>query len=356
MTETVQGSGGAGSVGEAPVGEARVDRPEALVGILVVDKPVGPTSHDIVALVRRLSGMRRVGHGGTLDPFARGVLPIFIGAATRVVEYHLGDVKSYRATVVFGASSTTDDLEGEVHPAQGPVPERAAVEAALLEFRGTIRQRPPAFSAVKVAGRRAYRAARAGEPIELPERTVTIERLELLSWDESDPTRPAAELEITCSAGTYVRSLARDVGERMSSGAYLAALVRTASGAFQLEDAHELDAVRTHAAEGALSDLLLPIDHGLERFPAHRLTEAEVAAVAKGQIVRPSTKLPAAPGAPVEADGPRRLRLRDDADRLVAIAQIFGGRLHPEKVFVGPDPGSAGVAELVSGPRSGERP
>jgi tRNA pseudouridine55 synthase len=301
-----------------------------LTGILVVDKPVGPTSHDVVALVRRLSGVRRVGHGGTLDPFARGVLPIFIGAATRVVEYHLGDAKSYRATVVFGARSTTDDLEGELTPTEGPVPGRAAVEAALDAFRGKIRQRPPAFSAVKVAGRRAYRAARAGEPIDLPERTVTIGRLDLIEWDDSDPGRPAAVLEVDCSAGTYVRSLARDLGERLGSGgygggAYLGALVRTASGTFRLTDGFDLDTVRTRAGAGELQAILLPIDHGLERFPVHHLTDLEVAAVAKGQIVRPVAELSREPA--------ERVRLVDGADHLVAIAQVVGGRLHPEKVF-----------------------
>ena len=296
-----------------------------LTGILVVDKPIGPTSHDVVALVRRLSGVRRVGHGGTLDPFARGVLPVFIGVATRVVEYHLGDPKSYRATVVFGARSTTDDLEGELTPTDAAPPDRETVEAALDAFRGTIRQRPPAFSAVKVAGRRAYRAARAGEPIELPERTVTIQRLEIVGWDDGDPGRPAAVLEVDCSAGTYVRSLARDLGELLGTGAYLGTLVRTASGAFRLGDALELDAVRSRAADGELQAVLLPIDHGLERFPVHRLTDVEVAAVAKGQIVRPAGTLPDAPA--------ERVRLVDGAGQLVAIAQVIGGRLHPEKVF-----------------------
>jgi tRNA pseudouridine55 synthase len=296
-----------------------------LTGILVVDKPIGPTSHDVVALVRRLTGVRRVGHGGTLDPFARGVLPIFIGAATRVVEYHLGDAKSYRATVVFGARSTTDDLEGELTPTEGLVPDRAAVEAAIGAFRGVIRQRPPAFSAVKVAGRRAYRAARAGEPIELPERTVTIERLDLTEWDESDAGRPAAVLEVDCSAGTYVRSLARDLGEHLGSGAYLGALVRTSSGPFRLPEALDLDTVRARAAAGELQAVLLPIDHGLERFPVHHLTDLEVAAVAKGQIVRPVAELSGEPAG--------RVRLVDAADHLVAIAQVIGGRLHPEKVI-----------------------
>src|SRR3989442_7537215 len=135
-------------------------------GVLVIAKPAGPTSHDVVALVRRLSATKRVGHGGTLDPFASGVLPIFLGKATRLVEYHLGDRKRYRATVCFGQSSTTDDLEGDLAPAGGPRPTEEVVVAALDGFRGPIRQRPPDYSAIKVAGRRAYAMAPAGQPIE----------------------------------------------------------------------------------------------------------------------------------------------------------------------------------------------
>src|SRR4051812_3639234 len=196
---------------------ARSSLGPGLDGIVVVAKPAGPTSHDIVALVRRLAATKRVGHGGTLDPFASGVLPVFLGHATRVVEYHLGDRKAYRATICFGASSTTDDLEGELTPAAGPAPTREAVEAALPELTGSISQRPPAYSAVKVAGRRAYAMARAGETVELSERTVTVHALELVSWDGSDGDRPVAVLDVSCSAGTYVRALARDLGERLGS-------------------------------------------------------------------------------------------------------------------------------------------
>ncbi|HSG85771.1 MAG TPA: tRNA pseudouridine(55) synthase TruB, partial [Candidatus Limnocylindrales bacterium] len=178
-------------------------------GVLVVHKPAGPTSHDIVGLVRRLAGTRRIGHGGTLDPFASGVLPLFLGAATRLAEYHLGRDKRYRATVCFGASSTTDDLEGELTRA-GKAPDQAAVEAALAGFRGTIEQRPPDFSAVKIGGRRAYAMARAGITPELRPRTVTIHALELLSWDATDADRPIGTIDLSCSAGTYVRSVARD--------------------------------------------------------------------------------------------------------------------------------------------------
>ena len=143
---------------------ARSSLGPGLDGILVVAKPAGPTSHDVVALVRRLAATKRVGHGGTLDPFAAGVLPVFLGHGTRVVEYHLGDRKAYRATICFGASSATDDLEGELTPApEGTAPSRETVETALTDLTGTISQRPPAYSAIKVGGRRAYAMARAGD-------------------------------------------------------------------------------------------------------------------------------------------------------------------------------------------------
>src|SRR6187431_1491096 len=196
--------------GSSPRSSADVARSSlgpGLDGILVIDKPVGPTSHDIVGLVRRLAATKRVGHGGTLDPFASGVLPLFLGRATKVVEYHLGDGKRYRATVCFGASSTTDDLEGELTPADGSPPARDTVSNALNGFLGEIAQRPPAFSAIKVAGRRAYAMARAGEAVELAERRVTIEGLDLLDWNDADPARPIATIDVRCSAGTYVRAL-----------------------------------------------------------------------------------------------------------------------------------------------------
>jgi tRNA pseudouridine55 synthase len=300
-----------------------------------VAKPSGPTSHDVVALVRRLTGTRRVGHGGTLDPFADGVLPIFLGQATRLVEYHLGDRKEYRATVCFGAGSTTDDLEGELKPEKRPAPNRETVEAALDRFRGEIRQRPPAYSAVKVAGRRAYALARAGAVVELAARTITIHGLHLRSWDGTDPTRPIAVIDVECSAGTYIRALARDLGEAVANAAYLGALTRTASGPFRLEAAIALDRIRAAAAEGpeAFRRLLLPIDAGLDAMPRIAITHAEVADVARGRFIRPASGVPNSVD-----DGP--FRLIDPEDRLVAIATRDGLRLAPTKVLVSPD-GSA---------------
>lgn len=305
-------------------------------GVLVVAKPAGPTSHDIVGLVRRLAATPRVGHGGTLDPFASGVLPIFLGRATRLAEYHLGEAKAYRATVCFGASSTTDDLEGELTPVTRPAPGREAVETALETLRGPIEQVPPTYSAIQVEGRRAYAMARAGEAPALRPRSVTIERLALVEWDASDPIRPVAVVEVECSAGTYVRALARDLGTAVGSAAYLGALTRTASGRFTLADAVTVEAVRAAASEGpdALRALLRPVDAGLEAWPAVRLDATELADVTRGRFVRPRD--PAAR----PSDGP--VRLLDASGRMVAVASWHDGRIAPRKVLVDIAPAAVG--------------
>jgi tRNA pseudouridine55 synthase len=299
-------------------------------GILVVAKEPGFTSHDVVALVRRLTGTKRAGHGGTLDPFASGVLPVFLGLGTRTVEYHMSDGKAYLATVCFGSTSETDDRDGELVPGAGPAPTRESVEAALADFRGPIAQRPPTYSALKVGGRRAYQMARQGTPMELAPRAVTISRLDLVEWNDSDPGRPTAVLEVECGAGTYIRSIARDLGEKLGCGAYLGALVRSASGPFGLTAAHSLDEIRRAAAEGpaALAALLLPIDAGLDAIPEALLTADEVVAVARGQVVKPVVKPKVEAGA--------RVRLLAEDRSLVGVASWKGGRLVPEKIFVLP--------------------
>jgi len=307
-------------------------------GVLVVAKPAGPTSHDVVGLVRRLAATPRVGHGGTLDPFASGVLPIFLGRATRLAEYHLGEGKSYRATICFGASSTTDDLEGEQTAHPGPVPERGEVEAALVAFRGPIEQVPPAYSAVQIEGRRAYALARSGSPPTLRPRRVTIDRLDLDDWDASDPDRPIAVLDVACSAGTYVRAIARDLGAAVGNAAYLGALTRTSSGRFRLADAVSVDSIRAAASEGpeALRAMLLPVDAGLESWPAVRLDSEELVDITRGRFVRPRD-----PSAR-PSEGPVRLLDRDG--RMVAVATWRDGRIAPHKVLadVVPMPAGAG--------------
>jgi tRNA pseudouridine55 synthase len=299
-------------------------------GILVVAKEPGYTSHDVVAVVRGLTGTRRVGHGGTLDPFASGVLPVFLGLATRFVEYHMGDPKSYRATVCFGARSDTDDRGGQMVDSGLPGPSRSDVEAALEGFRGTIEQRPPAFSALKVGGRRAYDLARQGTPPELRPRSVTIVRLEMVSWQDADPGRPAAVLDVECSAGTYIRSLARDLGDRLGCGAFLGELARTASGPFRLAEAHSVGELRAAAGRGAsaLSRLLLPVDAGLEFMPLAELTDAEAAAASKGQQVKPEAR--------PRVEAGTRVRLKAPGGRLLGIGTWQAGRLVPEKILAAP--------------------
>ena len=305
----------------------------SLDGVLVVAKPVGPTSHDVVGLVRRLAATKRVGHGGTLDPFASGVLPLFLGRATRLVEYHLGDRKRYRATVCFGASSTTDDLEGALSPSAGPPPTRSAVEASLGTFVGEIEQRPPAYSAIKVAGRRAYAMARAGEVVELAPRSVTIHSLDLVEWNEATAAEPIAVVDVECSAGTYVRSLARDLGEAVGNAAYLGALIRTASGPFDLASAVDLDRVRAAAAAAgpsAIAELLLPVDAGLD-LPSVVVPVSLLVAIGRGQPVG----VPAGAGE-LRPDQP--IRLVDEAGRLLAVARLNGTKLAPDKVLIDPEP------------------
>jgi tRNA pseudouridine55 synthase len=302
-----------------------------LSGILVLAKPAGPTSHDIVALVRRLTGVRRVGHGGTLDPFASGVLPVFVGQATRLVEYHMADEKAYRAVVVFGARSTTDDLDGELSPTDVPPPDRARVEAALDAFRGPIEQVPPDHSAVRIAGRRAYEMARHGEKPELRPRRVEIRALDLVAWDDADAARPTATLDVRCSAGTYIRALARDLGASLGCGGYLGALTRTQSGPFRIEAAHSLEEARAALAAGRARELLLPPDAGLEHVPVLTLPAEQLRILSRGQAVR-HRAAPASAGNGAD----RLLRVLDEAGRLAAIARLEAGRLLPEKVFVAP--------------------
>jgi tRNA pseudouridine55 synthase len=212
-------------------------------GLLIIDKPGGMTSHDVVARVRRTLHMKRVGHAGTLDPMATGVLVIGVGKATRLLGHlALGD-KDYVATIRLGASTTTDDAEGDVVSRSDGSWSREALDAAVAGLTGAISQVPPAFSAIKVAGQRAYAKARAGEDVELAARTVTVSGFAVTSVDGND-----VEAEITCSSGTYIRSLARDVGVALGVGGHLAALRRTRVGPFGLDRSVGLEAFMASAA------------------------------------------------------------------------------------------------------------
>jgi len=237
-------------------------------GFLVLDKPAGLSSHSCVAQVRRAYRLKRVGHGGTLDPAVTGVLPIALGPATRLLPYLSGD-KTYRGVIQLGVITNTDDLEGEVTQRQ-PLPalSEAQLEAALEGFRGAIEQRPPVVSAVHVNGQRAYKLARAGETVELPARPVTIHRLSLQSWN---PEQGQLELEVACTAGTYIRSLARDLGEQLGCGGALARLRRTEALGFQLSQSVSLERLQAEPAPTLVDPL-----EALASFPRHALLDDDL--------------------------------------------------------------------------------
>ena len=229
-----------------------------MLGVVNLDKPVGPTSHDMVGLMRRLTGTRRVGHAGTLDPLASGVLPILVGAATRFSEELTGGRKRYEAVIRLGARSATDDAEGPITRVDAPLPDEDVVRAALQRFVGSFEQRPPVFSARKHEGRTAHRAARAGEPIDVPPRLVTVESLQLLELLPGDGTLDA-RVDLRCGAGTYVRSIARDLGNLLGCGAYLAGLRRTEAAGLRVVDAVTPALLEELAEAGRIGEALLAV-------------------------------------------------------------------------------------------------
>jgi tRNA pseudouridine55 synthase len=250
-------------------------------GVLNLDKPRGPTSHDIVDRVRTLTGIRRVGHAGTLDPLATGVLLVCIGRATRVAEYLAAGKKTYRARLLLGVATDTFDAEGEVIAEEEVSVERSELERALASLRGTVEQLPPMYSALKHRGEPLHRLARRGETVERNKREIQVYALDLKEWDP-----PECTLELTCSPGTYVRVLAHDLGLRLGCGAHLTALTRLASGAFHLSQSISLDQLTRAAAEQRWEELLLPIDAAVSHLPmltfskdgAHRICSGQGAA------------------------------------------------------------------------------
>jgi tRNA pseudouridine55 synthase len=285
-------------------------------GFLVLDKAAGLTSHACVARVRRAYKLKRVGHGGTLDPAVTGVLPIALGPATRLLPYLEGD-KTYQGVVQLGVSTVSDDLEGEVL-ARFAVPALVAsdLEAALAAFRGTIDQVPPQVSAVHVEGQRAYARVRLGEQLNLAARPVTIQRLELLGWDAATAS---LELLVRCSAGTYIRSLARDLGEALGCGGALARLRRTEALGFGLEQAVPLEALD----QAPLPALLNPLT-ALGHLPQRRLLDAELEGWRCGRALDHGLSLEE--GAPVAVLGP-------DGNLAGMARTSEGGLLQPKLVF-----------------------
>jgi tRNA pseudouridine55 synthase len=279
----------------------------------------------MVSYVRKLTGIRRVGHAGTLDPMATGVLVICVGVATRVSEYLMDSQKSYRARVLLGVTTDTYDAEGQVVASIDHVDvDRAQVEVALASFCGVIAQVPPMYSALKHRGKRLYQLARQGVTVERPPRQVEIFRLALTEWNP-----PECTLEITCSAGTYVRSIAHDLGQRLGCGAHLVELVRTASGRFLLADAVTQDALVQAVADGRWPTLLLPIDAGVAHFPVLRLDFDRAKRLCLGQAIV-SAEAP-------DDEGISRVYGPDGTFLALAVFDATAGTWRPHKVFRSPD-------------------
>lgn len=275
-------------------------------GLLLVDKPAGVSSHDVVNAARRAVGERRIGHAGTLDPFATGLLVLLVGRATRLLPHLPDEPKVYEARIAFGTETDTEDLLGQP-VREAPRPTRAQVLGALPRFVGTISQVPPAFSAKRVDGRRAYALARAGAPVALKPAHVTVQRWEVLQVEEDADGRVASlDVRITCGGGTYVRSLARDLARAVESAAHLTALRRVRTGPFDVRDAVSLEDLRERRATPR------PALDALPGFPTQRLSDGELAKIVRGIDV--AATVPGAWGALV----------RDDGDVLVALAERRG--------------------------------
>lgn len=296
-----------------------------MLGVVNLDKPVGPTSHDMVGLMRRLTGLRRIGHAGTLDPLASGVLPILVGAATRFSAELSGGSKRYDAIIRLGSRSATDDAEGPIEPGAAAVPDEATVRRALDGFVGSFDQLPPAFSARKVGGQIAHRAARAGAPIELPRRPVTIHALDLLAF-VADPGGADVRVDLRCGAGTYVRSLARDLGERLGCGGYLRALRRTEAAGLSVDTAIGPETLQRLADVGRLAEAILAVGDLLQ-LPRVTL-DADAAMAFRNGSAR-SLTVPHVEGRAAVFEG----------RELIGIGSVGANLLQPEKVL---PPESAG--------------
>ncbi|RJQ40996.1 MAG: tRNA pseudouridine(55) synthase TruB [Anaerolineaceae bacterium] len=298
--------------------DRRTQLKNTVSGVLVVDKPIGITSHDVVQIIRNGTRIKRAGHTGTLDPRASGVLVILLGPAVRLSEYVSAEDKRYHAVIQLGKKTDTFDEEGSI-TGTAPVDITAEqFEEALKGFIGEIEQVPPPYSAVKVNGRKAYELAREGEEVDLEPRIIHVHNLELLEWDP-----PQALVDVHCSSGTYVRSLANDLGEVLGCGAMLAGLRRTKSGKFTLNDAIPLRKLSEAFQDGTWYKYLIPAADALGEWPTINLTAEEVELVQHGHRIRREEKI---------GDMARAIT---EQGELVALMQFDeeSGEYQPKKVF-----------------------
>jgi tRNA pseudouridine55 synthase len=287
-------------------------------GLLVVNKPSGKSSHDLVYAVRRITGEKRVGHAGTLDPMATGVLVLCLGQAVRISEYLIGHDKTYRARVRLGIETDTYDATGRVVATREAKVKTADIAAVLSSFVGKISQRPPAHSAVQRKGMRAYKLARRGIVLEIEPREVEVYSIDLRELHDDE-----VEFDVHCSKGTFIRSLAHDLGEKLGSGAHLSALTRLASGPFTLEQSLTLDELEAVTTRGGLARYLLSMDHALYQFDVLHLDDATVRDVQQGKFIPMPRHLTTS-----------LVRAYDERGRLIALLESVGAdALKPKKVF-----------------------
>ena len=306
-------------------------------GILNINKPWGKTSFSIVAMVRRLTGERRVGHAGTLDPAAIGVLPVCLGRGTRIIEFLVDATKTYRAEIQFGTTTDTYDGAGSVVSTGDPSGiSREGLESALSSFRGPIWQTPPMYSAVKYHGRPLYELARAGITVERRSRLARVDRLELIEWQP-----PVATIEVDCGKGTYIRSLAHDLGQSLGCGAFLQSLVRSRYGVFKLADAVSVPQLEEACRRGYWQQFVHPVDSVLSRWPAVVVGDDAVQDIKSGRPVVPGDSGEAngvdhARGFPVGPSSESRCRAYALDGRFLGVLRFNSveRHWHPEKVFV----------------------
>ncbi len=285
-----------------------------MFGFLNIYKPKGKTSHDVVAILRRITKVKQIGHTGTLDPFAEGVLPICIGKATRLIEY-LKDDKAYVATVQFGSATDTYDLEGETTKSSDLIPSLDEIEAKLDDFRGEIEQTPPIYSAIKVNGKKLYEYARAGEQVEVKTRKVCISELKLLEYNQETRT---LELYIACSKGTYIRSIANDLGEKLGCFGHLIKLVRVQAGDFVVEDAIKLEDLQSK--DDVEKQLIYPLQK--LNYQAYSLDEIEKEKISHGMQIFAKNDLE------------NGIVILTYEDTLIAVAESNANKITCKKVFI----------------------
>lgn len=303
-------------------------------GILVVNKPAGKTSHQVVSAARKWTGIRKIGHAGTLDPDVTGVLPLFIGWTTRLVEFLMDQPKSYRAKMRIGFSTTTQDVSGDiVEQVDRAHVKGADLEKVITSFIGTITQIPPIYSALKIQGQRAYDLARAGETPTMQPRQVQIYSLQVLSMD-LNAVHPTVEFDVTCSKGTYIRTLCQDIGAHLGYPAHMAHLIRTRTGPFELSDAHAWDVLEQAAQASTIQELLADPIKAVEHLPRLEVNQEQAVKVSYGQ------PLPINPKMYSFAMG-QNIRVEDSESNVLAIYQVNEAmgihQLKPYKVFSGND-------------------